>query len=267
MFVLFVPFLVIFSTLSSNPEAKEDMALISAGEFLMGTPGNEAEEMWEKCNKVSPGCLWDWFKAETPQHKVYLNAFLIDKYEVTNANYRKCVQAQICKSLPDTKLYDDGKLANHPVVFSSWSMAKSYCEWAGKRLPTEAEWEKASRGEKGFIYPWGNEWMDGSCSSVLPGAQNMPCAAGAHSKGASPYGVMDMSGNVWEWAADWYDQSYYGNSPAQNPEGPVSGAYRVLRGGSWRSKFTNILRGAFRNKLEPESTFDDLGFRCAADLP
>ncbi len=225
-----------------------DMVLIPAGEFLMGSDESEAKDAWESCKTYWKDCPWDLFKAEMPKHKVVLDAYSIDKYPVTNAQYKKCVNAGKCKKPHDTTWYDDKNMANHPVVYVDWNQASAFCTWAGKRLPTEAEWEKAARGENGNVYPWGNEWdCTKSCNSVSPCKQNSTCAVGSYSEDVSSYGVYDMAGNVWEWVSDWYDKNYYQNSPGNNPKGPDNGQYRVLRGGSWRNLDPSNFRGAYRH--------------------
>jgi formylglycine-generating enzyme required for sulfatase activity len=167
---------------------------------------------------------------EKPQHKVYLDAFWIDRTEVTSAQYKKCVQDGKCKApshANDSSLNGD----NQPVVGVDWNDAKTYCEWAGRQLPTEAQWEKAARGTDGRIYPWGNTAPDSNrlnFSSQI----GKTTEVGKYPAGASYYSAYDMAGNVWEWVADWYDDKYYDSSAAKspNPQGPASGQYRVLQG-------------------------------------
>jgi formylglycine-generating enzyme required for sulfatase activity/serine/threonine protein kinase len=229
-----------------------EMVHIPAGEFTMGSTRAEQEQ---------------------PVRQVYLDAYWVDMYEVTNQQYTLCVAAGDCTtpafnySSTRDSYYTNPEYANYPVIYVTWLQAQSYCEWAGGRLPTEAEWEKAARGATDErSYPWGNQAPD--CNVVNFGGDE-GCVAdtsevGAFPAGASPYGVMDMSGNVWEWVADWYDEDYYANSPLENPQGPEDGLQRVLRGGSWY-KFANAIRASFREVNLPEGRWNHLGFRCAMD--
>jgi len=238
------------------------MVYVPAGEFLMGSEGDP-----------------DADDDEQPQHTVYLDAFWIDRTEVTNAQYRRCVESGTCRA-PTTcnwgePTYSDPSKRDHPVVCVSWQGAEDYCAWAGKSLPTEAQWEKAARGTDGRIHPWGNEFdchranLDDETEIddyVVPGGEGcdgFPSTApvGSFPDGASPYGALDMAGNVWEWVADWYDGSYYGRSPKRNPTGPDSGEFRALRGGSWT--YTRFgARCATRRGGYPVSRNELHGFRC-----
>ena len=236
------------------------MVFVPAGDFTMGS--NDGDN------------------GEKPQHTVYLDAFWMDKYEVTNAQYKKCVDAGKCsrpsesKSYTRSSYYGNASFDNYPVIYVSWNDAKTYCEWAGKRLPTEAEWEKAARGTDGRLYPWGNTfdgWRVNFCdrNCTLDWANKEyddgyadTAPVGSYPGGASLYGALDMAGNVWEWVADWYDEKYYASSPRNNPTGPSSGQYRVVRGGAW-SNSGNIVRAANRIRNSPLSANDYVGFRCA----
>lgn len=207
-----------------------------------------------------------------PEHKVFVDAFWIDKYEVTNGQYSKCVDAKKCSRIEIiTKAhYDDSpnfgspQFDSYPVIYSFWDDADSYCKWAGKRLPTEAEWEKAARGTDARIYPWGNAF-DGTKlnSSIVADAYTTTAPVGSFPSGVSPYGVYDMAGNVWEYVADWYAKDYYKSSPAINPKGPPTSAEHVVRGGSWDSGKTDIYTVTRTFFWPPEARFGDLGFRCA----
>jgi formylglycine-generating enzyme required for sulfatase activity len=222
------------------------MVYVPAGEFVMGS--NDYDD-------------------EKPPHTVYLDAFWIDKYEVTNALYKKCVDAGKCsppsesKSYTRRSYYGNTQYDNYPVIYVTWENANQYCTWANKKLPTEAQWEKAARGTDGRIYPWGNTFDKNLLNSV-EGGKGDTTAVGSYPAGASPYGAMDMAGNVWEWVADWYDANYYKNSASRNPTGPTSGLYRVLRGGSWDSD-SLVVRAAYRHLSVPVYRGSDVGFRCA----
>jgi formylglycine-generating enzyme required for sulfatase activity len=230
------------------------MVYVPAGEFTMGSGKEDSDEQ--------------------PMHTVYLDAFYIDKHEVTNAQYRACVDAGTCNVPSDTTHYDHANYAQHPVVYVSWNDADTYCQWAGKLLPTETQWEKAARGTNGRIYPWGNafdgsklnfcdancryDWKDTSANDGY--AETAP--VGSFPAGASPYGALDMAGNVLEWVADWHDSGYYSQSPALNPPGLGSGEDRVLRGGTWVNTRADA-RCASRLSAYPDYRNHGVGFRCA----
>jgi serine/threonine-protein kinase len=220
------------------------MVYVPAGEFLMGS--SDAD-----------GQAWD---SEKPQHTVYLDAYWIDRTEVTNIQYRKCVEAGACR---EPECWDEDNYApDQPVVCVSWDDAQDYAAWAGGRLPTEAEWEKAARGTDGRIYPWGNSAPN--CDKVnYSDCIGRPAVVGSCLLGASPYGALDMAGNVWEWVADWYDEGYYARSPARNPQGPDSGDYRVVRGGAFDYVAWNV-RCACRVRFNPDLRFRNGGFRLVA---
>lgn len=197
---------------------------------------------------------------EKPYHAVDISAFELDITEVTRGDYKKCIDASQCNT-PSCD-WDPVALADHPVTCVSWDDAKAYCTWAGKRLPTEAEWEKACRGDTGRVYPWGQSFQD-NCSFANANLCSYDTKVVAtHPTGASPYGVLDMSGNVAEWTADFYDAAYYATSPAKDPPGPASGGVRVHRGGSWNSAVT-VFRCSARTAALPSSATDEIGFRCA----
>jgi formylglycine-generating enzyme required for sulfatase activity len=229
---------------------KDGMTLlyVPAGEFTMGSEEGDSDE------KQGP--------------TVNLDSFWIDKTEVTNAMYSKCVNNGSCNPPVSTKsytrdnYYGNAEFDNYPVIYVDWNMAKAYCEWVDRRLPTEAEWEKAARGTDGRIYPWANDTLS---SNLLNYDDNVgdTTEVGNYPDGASPYGALDMAGNVWEWVADWYDANYYAmlGENASNPQGPASGQYRVLRGGSWINR-ANHVRSADRGWFEPED-FYYVGFRCS----
>lgn len=221
------------------------MVLVPAGPFEMGSE--------------SVG------SSERPVHTVTLDSFYIDTYEVTNAQYAACVAAGGCVQPACPERYEAETKKNHPVVCVSWYQAQKYCEWRGGRLPTEAEWEKAARGTDGRTYPWGDKPPDGMLLNFDRNvADTTP--VGNYPKGVSPYGAYDMAGNAWEWVADWYDENYYSNSPAENPLGPQNGDYKVLRGGGWQRSESNA-RVTYRNVDSPGNQYIIFGFRCAADAP
>lgn len=225
------------------PDAKGvQMVLVPAGEFKMGN--NEGSN------------------DEKPVHTVVLDAFYIDKYEVTNTLYKECVDVGACIPPNPSAAYNDSPYTDHPVIGVDWYQAKTYCEWREARLPTEAEWEKAARGTDGRTYPWGNNI---SCNFAnYFGCGNDTNVVGSYEKGKSPYGIYDMAGNVWEWVADWYDANYYATlaENAINPQGPASGQFHVKRGGAWTNE---DVRSSERGATIMNYWINSFGFRCARD--
>lgn len=202
---------------------------------------------------------------QKPERRVYLDAFAIDKTEVTVAAYKTCVNARICSLPRATNCHADDvnyERENHPMNCVNWNQAKAYCKWAGKRLPTEAEWEKAARGTDGRKYPWGNDTP--TCNlTVMSDCSHGTQPVGSKPSGASPYGALDMAGNVEEWTADWYDESYYANAPDKNPSGPQSGSERVTRGGGFSTYGSRGLTTSMSSGSEPSRSGPPTGFRCA----
>ena len=194
---------------------------------------------------------------EQPVHTVYLDGYWIDKTEITNEMYRNCwwngpcLRPERADSNTHFKYFFYDEFANYPVVDLRWSSAETYCSWAGRRMPSEAEWEKAARGTDGRAYPWGNENPKDSLLNFNHPLGGDTSLVGYYLSGASPYGALDMAGNLTEWVADWYAADYYANSPSSNPTGPVSGENKVLRGGSWYSDVYEV-RSADRHYTEPE---------------
>ena len=225
---------------------KDGMTLlyVPAGKFFMGSTDSDSQAL----------------PNEKPQHTVDLDAFWIDQTEVTNTMYKRCVQAGLCQAPSDAAFYADAQFGNYPVVYVNWNDAQAYCRWAGRQLPTEAQWEKAARGADGRLYPWGEGI--GCDKANYAGCKGKAIAVGSYPSGASPYGALDMAGNVWEWVADWFGENYYASSPSSNPTGPASGQYPVMRGGSWSSE-AQYLRAAFRSWDHPRYRNDNYGFRCS----
>jgi len=199
---------------------------------------------------------------ERPSHTIYLNAYYMDKYEVNNAQYKKFMEATNYKA-PKNWTDERFNVPNQPVVGISWEDAKAYANWAGKRLPTEAEWEIAARG--GLLdkkYPWGDSLTHEEANYDGTGGKDQwEYTAPVGSFSPNGYGLYDMAGNVWEWCADWYASAYYFYSAESNPTGPKIGSVRIFRGGSW-SDSTDELRVSYRSNSGPDGAYGDVGFRC-----
>ena len=197
---------------------------------------------------------------------MYLDAFWIDKFEVSNSQYEQCVSARACSEPHDLSSYKHNDYfgnetyASYPVIWLDWYQARDYCHWVGGELPTEAQWEKAARGTDGNKYPWGDYAPNYQLANY---AQNKgdTVEVGSYPDGASPYGALDMAGNVWEWVRDWY--GWYDPNETYNPTGPGSGDSRVLRGGSWLMGPKDI-RTARRIGTYPTEWFYEYGFRCVS---
>jgi formylglycine-generating enzyme required for sulfatase activity len=197
-------------------------------------------------------------------HRVSLNAYYMDKYEVTVGQYAKFLEATRRGAPPEWKILNQPSHQKHPVVMIDWSDANRYCHWAEKRLPTEAEWEKAARGTDGRMYPWGNDLpvpLRANYGKKKWDNHAALVSVGTMEDGKSPYGIYDMAGNVWEWVSDWYDYNYYKTSPSKNPTGPSMGGTKVIRGGSWYSN-PRAIRSANRSLITPTDQGLN-GFRCA----
>jgi formylglycine-generating enzyme required for sulfatase activity len=211
---------------------------VSEGPFLMGS-------------RVGDGSM-----DEQPQLTIQLKGFWMYRTEVTVKQYRLfCTKTG--HAMPPKPAW--GWQDADPVVNVTWDDAAAYAKWAGGRLPTEAEWEKAARGAKGLRYPWGDAW-DASRVVCVDPDRKKPSPAGSLTKGASPYDLLDMSGNVWEWCGDWYRMDAYEEMREDQPAGPKQGTTRVLRGGSWRNDATSC-RAAARGYAKPAHRADNIGFR------
>jgi formylglycine-generating enzyme required for sulfatase activity len=260
-------------TFTSTPKPGDTMlgedgatlVFVPAGEFIMGSDNGNSDEK--------------------PVHTVFLDSYWIDSTEVTNAMYAKCVEAGVCRPSSKTSsythpsYYGNSEFDDYPVIYVDWNKANTYCEWVGRRLPTEAEWEKAARGVDRRTYPWGNGFdckrgnfddetqLDNYVVSGEAYCDGFPDTSpvGWFINGRSPYGAYDMAGNVWEWVNDWYDSAYYGKSSSSNPLGPGTGQSRVRRGGSWYDYYGDV-RSAVRNGGDPGITDINVGFRCTRGI-
>lgn len=241
----------------ASPE--EEMVLIPGGIYQMGS--------YRSLLELDPADLFNTDRhalgPENPAHEVHIDAFLIDIYEVTHNDYAEYVKAT---GASQPRFHDDPNFngARQPVVGVAWKQAQSFCQWKGKRLPTEAEWEKASRGKRAVDYPWGNTAPDGSKLNFNL-EKNNTTPVGSFPEGKSDYGVYDLSGNVAEWVQDWHLPEYYIFSPKENPQGPEKGQYKVIRGGNWRNNGKDVTL-TYRNATVPKLRSNSVGFRCAKSL-
>ena len=232
---------------ASEAPLEEELVVIPAGPFIRGTSRGGFDEQ--------------------PERKIYLDEFLIDRYEVTNAQYAAFVKATgHRKSGPPSRYAKNtGRMrgVNQPAVYVSWEDAKAYCEWRGRRLPTEAEWEKAMRGTDGRLWPWGNVEIPGGANwARVDDGFEVAAPVGRVRSDASPYGVMDGAGNVMEWVDDWYLEGAYAAAADRNPESPEYGTYKVLRGAAYTSSGSD-LRITARSKMMSDFRDETIGFRCA----
>ncbi len=242
-----------------SPVDGAELVCVPAGEFQMGAALDDPAAN----------------DNERPQHRVYLDAYWIDQHEVTNGQFAGCVADGMCQrsaelggtgvaSRTRNGYYYDEAYRNYPVLVYLGEEAQAYCAWAERRLPGEAEWEKAARGTDGRLYPWGDAAPDCTLANTR-GCYDDTTEVGRFPDGYSPYGVADMAGNLWEWVVDIYDPGYYAISPEDNPLGPAGDGFQVRRGGGWRSLVLD-LRSTRRASGSPHHYFDgQMGFRCALD--
>ena len=248
--------------LAAQTAPPEGMVQIPAGEFWMGR--DHSTEM-EASNKMPRG-----WRDDRPANLIQLDAFYLDKYEVSNADYAKFLQANNGKA---PWHWVQGKIPageeKVPIFNVNWFEADAYCKWVGKRLPTEAEWEKAARGgAESKRYPWGDR-LDRNMANFLadPMMKTSNGTTPCRSYPQNGFGLFDMAGNVWEWVSDWYDPQYYQTSPARNPIGPPPTVLRLLRGGSWLAADVRMLSCSHRHKVPPDTYSYAIGFRVACSVP
>jgi formylglycine-generating enzyme required for sulfatase activity len=266
------------------------MVYVPGGEFTMGSTDEEVDEALRLCNEYQGDQERDFFYDEQPAHTVALDGFWLDKTEVTNEHLAAFLNEEGNQTEGEVTWLDleseycliehvgdeyrpKSGYADHPVVEVSWYGAAAYCQWAGARLLTEAEWEYAARGPEGFIFPWGDEfdgtrlnYCDASCEldwadESFDDGYARTAPVGSYPEGASWCGALDLAGNVWEWTADWYGE--YPSGRQENPTGPSTGERRVVRGGEWGC-YWYVALTAFRRGVQPDIRHIYFGFRCAA---
>jgi len=244
---------------------------VPGGEFLMGSDQAEVDYALSLCQAYDTNCSRRYFSVEQPQHLVQLSSFWLDRTEVTIGQYDGCMDAGICEkiSCEDTGDADRDKL---PAICVNWHQAAAYCQWVGARLPTEAEWEYGARGVDDRRYPWGDDidrsrlnYCDANCelpkrNDAVDDSYSQTAPVGSYPDGASWIGALDMSGNVWEWTADWFGE--YSSERQTDPAGPDTGGRKVVRGGSWHTSADHA-RSALRTYSDPELSSNHVGFRCA----
>ena len=243
----------------SPAPAMVEMVLVQGGSFSMGSTDDEVGRIIENAKSYS-FLNKQWFVDEVPRHSYNLQPFYIDRYEVSNKQYRQFVKAT---KHPPPAFWSDPDLNSddQPVVGVNWADADAFCWWAGKRMPTEAEWEKAARGTEARAFPWGKQWSYENSNNRLSGL-GKPMPVGSYPQGTSPCGAMDMAGNVWEWCKDWYDMYIY-RFPSKNRKARYNrSGFRVIRGGSYLDDLFEQ-RTSYRYRLKQEYYFVSVGFRCA----
>ncbi|MGD9002462.1 MAG: formylglycine-generating enzyme family protein, partial [Anaerolineae bacterium] len=261
----------------TRPTDGMTMVYVPAGEFTMGSADAEVDAALEKCNTYYSDCERAWFEVEQPAHTVELDGFWIDRTEVTNEQYHQCEEAGACdpprETGSDTRstYYGDSAYGDFPIIYVDWYQADAYCEWAGARLPTEAQWEYAARGPDGRRYPWGEDYNGARLNSCDANCQyewadepfddgyGDTAPVGSYPDGASWCGALDMAGNVWEWTADWFGP--YSVERQSNPTGPSFGTGRTVRGDA-ADGTRSVSRAAARHGMDPGRTYKYTGFRC-----
>ena len=290
---------LLFSTLpffalraAAAPAVEKDPApavRVPAGKFHRGSTDAEISRALRLC----PACRRARYLDEQPARFIHLDAYFIDKYPVTNARFARFVKDTSYRTEteragwgwvlagwrwrmvkgaswrkpngPGAPRSKERALPDHPALQVTWADADTFCRWAGKRLPTEAEWEKAARGAAGRLFPWGAEWDPGKLIWRRNSGGGTHPAARENLTHAGPYGAADLAGHIWEWVADWYAGDAYLTAPNRNPKGPAAGRERVKRGGAWNIASPMAFRGAFRDYHAPELRNNISGFRCARD--
>ncbi|MBA2251391.1 MAG: SUMF1/EgtB/PvdO family nonheme iron enzyme [Nitrospirales bacterium] len=236
------------SSSSNDQPMPEEMVLIPAGSFVRGTNAGGFDEQ--------------------PERSIHLDAFSIDRYEITNGHYQAFVSATNHRHPGPPSRYAKNMVRmrglNQPVVYVSWEDADAYCRWKGKRLPTEAEWEKSMRGTDGRLWPWGNvQDLNAANWARVDDGFEVPAPVGSMTRDVSPFGIADGAGNVMEWVSDWYAEESYREPVDENPIGPEHGLFKVMRGGAYTSTGTDI-RITSRSKMVPDFRDETIGFRCAS---
>jgi formylglycine-generating enzyme required for sulfatase activity len=274
---------------------QDGMVEVPAGPFVRGSTDEDIAYFVQLCDQNDSGCIADNFLDEQPVRNVMLSTFWIDQFEVSNREFQAFVQATNYRTVAEehgsSKVWNDeeevrqlidtpgatwhhpegpgtdiNERMDHPVVHVGWEDAQAYCAFLGKRLPTEAEWEKAARGPDGWRFPWGNTWQPDRVNSVLPTEiADRSEATTSYPQGRSPYGAHHMLGNVFEWVADWYDPYYYETAPETDPaQMDDSSELRIIRGGGWATR-AGFMHTGWRRIVDPNTTSNTTGFRCARD--
>ena len=271
---------------TATPEATSTPIPTATPETVKISPTDGMTQLFIPAGTVNMGGLDVLLENdELPAHQVQINAFWVDQVEVVNGMYALCVKAGTCRPPANNnsdnrkEYYGNPEFQDYPVVQVTWYDANVYCQWAGRRLPTEAEWERAARGDSVTTYPWGGELPNAINSNSL-NIVGDTTRVGSYAAGMSPFGVLDMAGNVWEWVADYYKGNYYAESPIDNPTGPENGGLnnvRVIRGGSFQddASMLRISNRGYEAGPDPSALPNDaayygrssakIGFRCVSD--